>query len=171
MLNPAPATGKPSFESQLAEDTSYKKAATDTFLTKSNEIAQPYIDLLDQYVKQGNLGQGLFEPISYGFGGKKMGSIVPKSNRALADQLVGYSGQEAKARTALAEDTKNAALEYTPNKASTDYTKMLLGISPGLVMNSTATTNSTGEQTTEGNAVTELLGLALGTSSIIKAFK
>jgi hypothetical protein len=132
-----------SYEQQLAEDMATRKAATETFLGKSGDIMKPYTELLDQYVRQGNAGEGLFKPMSIGFGGQPMFSFVPKSNRNLADQLTGYAQRSSGANLGLAEDRLNADTTYTPNKASTDYTTMLLGLVPNLVMNSGSTTTGT----------------------------
>jgi hypothetical protein len=160
-----PGETKKSFEELLAEDTATRKAATDTFLGKSAEAAKPYTDLLNQYVRQGNAGEGLFKPVSFGFGGQPMTSFVPRSNRALADQLTGFAQRSAATNTGLAEDVLNAAKEYTPNKAAVDYTTLLMNLVPNLVMGQGGTTTksiSGGDNTLSDAIMGALAGAGAG---------
>lgn len=149
----ATSSTKSSYEQLLAEDEAAKEAATNKYLQQSAEATKPYTDLLNQYIKQGNEGTGLFSPVSFGFGGQQMASFVPKSNRNLADQLTGYGKASTSANVGLLQDALNAATTYTPNAAKTDYIKnFLMPLATNLLMNSTQTTTGDKTATEEGDS-------------------
>lgn len=155
------AAGKAkSYAEMLAEDTAAQKAATDTFLSQSAEATQPYTDLLDQYVKQGNNGTGLFAKTNVNFGGSPVFSFVPRSNRALADQMVGYSKDSASNNVNLLKNALQAGLTFTPNASQTAYVKELMSsFFPQYVMASEKNEDTTGSTTESSSTFDELLGL------------
>jgi len=154
-----------SYEDMLAEDLAAKKAATETFnqgfsdlnagtLAESRTALQPYTDLLNQYVQQGNAGTGLFKPTTFSFGGKQFASVVPKANRNLATQLAGFANDASQSNLNLANlanqyggmdlmNQLNLGTTYTPNAAETSYIKEtlmpILNMIQGLGSTSTAT--------------------------------
>lgn len=90
---------------------------------------------------QGQLqgGTGLGTPVSFGFGGKKMASFVPKSNRALAEQLLGMGYTSSQINTTLADLAYNADraqaerkfgfdVAHPPNQAANEYSQRLFDL-------------------------------------------
>lgn len=174
-----------SYEQMLANDLLERKTATEKYntgvtdlnagtLAKTKAAVSPYTTLLNKYVEEGNAGTGLFKPVNFGFGGKHMARIVPKSNRNLATQLAGFGQDASSANMNLInlENTfgntdlsniLNAAKTYTKNAADTSYMEKLQALIlplTGQGSTSTATRN------TGGDVLSGLLSGALAGSNI-----
>lgn len=134
--------GGKSYKSMLDEDTQYKQ-------TQGNKLST----LLQSLVDQGTSGTGMFTPTNVSFGGNKVFSFVPKSNRNLANQLAALQGANYDLSTDLA-----------PNKASTDYLDKLFTVITALnPQSNTQTTQQTTTPTTSTWA-NILQGLTQGTN-------
>lgn len=174
-----------SYEDMLAEDLDAQRTATGVYntgltnlnqdtMTRTQGATQGYTDLLNQYVQQGNAGEGLFKPTNISFGGKQIASFVPKSNRNLAAQLSGFGKESMDTNLALlnlenqygADALKRilqADTTYTPNAAKTAYIeKTLLPLATSLITGKGSTTTATSD---EGGSVWEdlLSGALAGT--------
>lgn len=139
----ATSTAK-SYEDYLSEDYDYRKAATDEFLYGSETETGKYTKALQDAIKGIDEGTGLYTPTNFSVGGKKVASIVPKSNMSLAGQKLGYQKDSTAANLALLADKLKAKETYTPNGAKTQYIEdTLIPLVTNLVPQTQATQTKT----------------------------
>jgi hypothetical protein len=159
-------TTDPSYEQMYGQDIDAKRAAGQTYIDEATKATQPYTDLLNQYVSQGNKGEGLFTPTQFGFMGQNIGSFIPLSNRNTANQLAGFSGQAAKNQVGLAEDQRDLDQTYTPNAARLSYIDQLLSKVMPLINTSgssmTQNVSGGGNNTVENTILSGIAGATAG---------
>ena len=122
------------------------------YVTKTQETVSPYQQQLTNVLGQLQGGYGLGTPVSFGFGGQRIASFVPRQSRELATQQLEIGQQGMQTRTGLA-DFENALAEaaakrgfdfsqkHTPNEIADAYSKVLEELMWKM---------NTGQQTTTG---------------------
>ncbi len=184
--------GGKSVQTRIAEDQAalqgYQKILLDklsgldtTRLADTKAAVAPYqAQLMDiQGQLSGNTGLG--KQVSFGFGGKPMASFVPKTNRALADQLLGMGRESSNINTGLIDmgyksGTDLAGREFgfssenLPNKAADTYSAKLEALMKYLNPNSGTTSTTTGTVPGVPWYTTALQGLNTGVNLYDKIY-
>ena len=161
---PEEALAEPkSYKHRLEENLTYLKGVEEAYkgkldalgagyLTKTQEAVSPYQQQLTNVLGQLQGGYGLGTPVSFGFGGQRIASFVPRQSRELATQQLEIGQQGMQTRTGLA-DLENALAEaaakrgfdfsqkHTPNEIADAYSKVLEELMWKM---------NTGQQTTTG---------------------
>ena len=143
----SPEISPESYKQRLEENLTYLKGVEEAYkgkldalgagyLTKTQEAVSPYQQQLTNVLGQLQGGYGLGTPVSFGFGGQRIASFVPRQNRKLAAQQLEIGQQGMQTRTGLA-DLENALAEaaakrgfdfsqkHTPNEIADAYSKVL----------------------------------------------
>jgi len=136
-----------SYKQRLEENLTYLKGVEEAYkgeldalgagyLTKAQEAVSPYQQQLTNVLGQLQGGYGLGTPVSFGFGGQRVASFVPRQSRELAARQLEIGQQGMQTRTGLA-DLENALAEaaakrgfdfsqkHTPNEIADAYSKVL----------------------------------------------
>ena len=161
---PEEALAKPkSYKQRLEENLTYLKGVEEAYkgeldaleagyLTKTQGAVSPYQQQLTNVLGQLQGGYGLGTPVSFGFGGQRIASFVPRQSRKLAAQQLEIGQQGMQTRTGLV-DLENALAEaaakrgfdfsqkHTPNEIADAYSKVLEELMWKM---------NTGQQTTTG---------------------
>ena len=110
---PEEALTKPkSYKHRLEENLTYLKGVEEAYkgeldaleagyLTKTQEAVSPYQQQLTNVLGQLQGGYGLGTPVSFGFGGQRIASFVPRQSRKLAAQQLEIGQQGMQTRTGL----------------------------------------------------------------------
>jgi hypothetical protein len=150
-----------SYLDMAKEDQAAREQAYGTYQQQLTDAFSPYNAMAQQYINQGNSGAGMFKPTTISFGGQTVGSFVPKANRLLADQLLGYQGNVANNNTEVAKAALTSGLLSTPNIAQTTYMDKLLSLFPQLAQDSESFTETKGSSTTTSDdPFADLMGIA-----------
>jgi len=144
---PEALTEPKSYKQRLEENLAYLKEVEEAYkgeldaleagyLTKTQEAVSPYQQQLTNVLGQLQGGYGLGTPVSFGFGGQRVASFVPRQSHELAAQQLEIGQQGMQTRTGLA-DLENALAEaaakrgfdfsqkHTPNEIADAYSKVL----------------------------------------------
>jgi len=158
--------GDKSVKTRTAEDQTalqgYQKALLDklggldtTRLAETKAALLPYQNQLTDIQGQLSGNTGLGKQVAFGYGGKQMASFVPKTNRALADQLLGMGRESSSINTGLVDmgyksGTDLAGRQFgfesenLPNKAADTYSAKLEALMKYLNPNTGQTSTTTG---------------------------
>ena len=143
---PTPGRGK-GIKERLGEDLAYGKITESDYLARLNELntqymggiqkaASPYQQQLTDVLGQLQGGTGLGKPVSFGFGGRKMASFVPRQNRELVTQImnIGKEGMQVDAGLVELRNTLDEAaakrgfdfsIKHSPNEIANAYSQLL----------------------------------------------
>jgi len=102
-----------------------KKAADDAYLKEATSAWSPYQSKLAEITKQQETGTGYYTPVSFGFGGKKMTSFVPKMNKATAQEYLSTGKEASTVGAGLAELKNTLAKSNLSTSAADAYSEKL----------------------------------------------
>jgi len=119
-------------------------------------------------LNQANTGTGYYTPVSFGFGGKKMASFVPKANRSTVDQILNVGQQEAGVNQGLVDLGYNEAKTTTPNEAANTYSDSLRNLMTQLI-GGTSTATTTGTVDNSSQTLTNILSGANTAAKLLEA--
>jgi hypothetical protein len=158
--------GDKSVKTRTSEDQvaleGYQKALLDSLtgldtkhLADTRAAVLPYQNQLTDIGNQLAGNTGLGKQVAFGFGGKQMASFVPKTNRDLANQLLGIGREGSQINTGLVDmgyksGTDLATRQFgfnsenLPNKAADTYSAKLEALMKYLNPNSGSTSTTTG---------------------------
>jgi len=159
---------KKSVQERTTEDTDYLNNLSKQYVTDSGNAVSGYQGLLSDILNQANTGTGYYTPISFGFGGKKMASFVPKANRSTVDQILNVGQQEAGVNQGLVDLGYNEAKTTTPNEAANSYSKSLGDLMTKLI-GGTSTATTTGTVDNSSQTLTNILSGANTAAKLLEA--
>jgi len=111
---PEAPIGPRSYKQRLGENLTYLKGVEEAYrekldalgagyLTKTQEAVSPYQQQLTNVLGQLQGGYGLGTPVSFGFGGQRVASFVPRQSHELAAQQLGIGQRGMQVRTGLVD--------------------------------------------------------------------
>jgi hypothetical protein len=162
-------TSGKSTQERITEDTDYLNNLSKQYAADSKNAVSGYQSLLSDVLNQANTGTGYYTPVSFGFGGKKMASFVPKANRETVDQILSTGLTQAGVNQGLVDLGYNEAKTTTPNEAANSYSKSLGDLMTKLI-GGTSTATTTGTVDNSSQTLTNILSGADTAAKLLAVF-
>lgn len=155
-------------QQRITEDTDYLKNLDTQYIGDTKGAVSPYQAQLAKTLADSEAGVGDFTPVSFGFGGKKMTSFVPKTNRQFAQEKLGFGREGATINQGLLDQAYNLNKVHVPNEAANKWSDKLEKLMT-LTNTGQSTTTQSGEVPGPSTFSNILMGLNTG-ANLYNAF-